>query len=197
MGTNKHLPMKSVFSSLCIFLALLSTDSAAGTSVITQKVTYTGLTTATYTGDVKKLIDGGYLWANGWVKTTTTDRVVQPATGITFTATASGTVVTFGSTFTGTKKTIATAAAKAAIVTAMDSWSTKNNLPRTAFSESGTLGAAGYSAATLFVTTVAAATTPAPTAAPANATSSASGGVQFSQIALSIPVVAMVISKIC
>merc|ERR1711935_498828 len=176
MGTNKHLPMKSVFSSLCIFLALLSTASAAGTSVITQKVTYTGLTTATYTGDVKKLIDGGYLWANGWVKTTTTDRVVQPATGITFTATA---------------------AAKAAIVTAMDSWSTKNNLPRTAFSESGTLGAAGSSAATLFVTTVAAATTPAPTAAPANATSSASGGVQFSQIALSIPVVAMVISKIC
>merc|ERR1711957_972994 len=160
MGTNKHLAMKSVFFSLCIFLGLLS--FAAGTSVLTQKVTYTGLTTAKYTGNEKKIIEGGYLWANGWVKTTTTDKVVQPATGI-----------------------------KAAIIAGQESWGSKNSV----YSDGRCSGVGCTNS--IVVTTVALPTTAAPTAAPANATSSASGGVQFSQIALSIPVVAMVISKIC
>merc|ERR1712166_1699967 len=126
MGTNKHLAMKSVFSALCIFLALLSTASAAGTSVLTQKVTITGLTTAAFTGKEKKLIIGGYLYANLWVDRTTSDGVVKPLTGITYTATASGTVVTFvvtqGSTFTGTKKTILTLAAKSAVSSGFSAW---------------------------------------------------------------------------
>merc|ERR1711935_323450 len=194
MGTNKHLAMKSVSSALCIFLALLSTASAAGTSVLTQKVTISGLTTAKFTGKDKKLIEGGYLYANLWVDRTTTDGVVKPLTGITYTATASATVVTFvvtqGSTFTGTKKTIATLASKSAVGTGVASWGAL---------QGNTLDGNSFAAnpATMDVSAVAAGTTAAPTAAPANATSSASGGVQFSQIALSIPVVAMVISKIC
>merc|ERR1712153_97561 len=193
MGTNKHLAMKSVFFSLCIFLGLLS--FAAGTSVLTQKVTYTGLTTAKYTANEKKIIEGGYLWANGWVKTTTTDKVVQPATGITATSSAVGTVVTFvvtqGSTFVGTKKTVTTTANKAATIAGQESWGNKNGV-----NSDGRCSGVGCTPA-IVVTPVALPTTAAPTAAPANATSSASGGVQFSQIALSIPVVAMVISKIC
>merc|ERR1740117_2577448 len=182
--------MKSVFSALCIFLALLSTASAAGTSVLTQKVTITGLTTAAFTGKEKKLIIGGYLYANLWVDRTTSDGVVKPLTGITYTATASASVVTQGSTFTGTKKTILTLAAKTAVSAGMTAWATANSIGNNAFNPAS-------GPATMTLASVAAGTTAAPTAAPANATSSASGGVQFSQIALSIPVVAMVISKIC
>ena len=89
------------------------------------------------------------------------------------------------------KKTVTTTANKAAIIAGQESWGNKNGV-----NSDGRCSGVGCTPA-IVVTTVALPTTAAPTAAPANATSSASGGVQFSQIALSIPVVAMVISKIC
>merc|ERR1711935_49239 len=202
MGTNKHLSMESVFSSLCIFLALLSTASAAGTSIITQTVNYATLTKALYTGDAEKVIAGGYLQANGWAKGSTTDNKVNLETGISYTATVTDGkvkfVVTQGPTFKGTVKTAKAdqLATVSTLKSNMKDWKAANSNPNTSVYVEG----CGNTCGTIEVQQVnaAVASTPAPTAAPgANSTSSASGGVQFSQIALSIPVVAMVISKIC
>merc|ERR1711935_68861 len=206
MGTNKHLSMESVFSSLCIFLALLSTASAAGTSIITQTVNYATLTKALYTGDAEKVIAGGYLSANVWAKTSTKDNKVNLETGISYTATVTDGkvkfVVTQGSTFKGTVKTAKAdqLASVSKLKTTMRDWKADNSNPNTSVYVEGCTEGVGGNCGTIKVTQVnaAVASTPAPTAAPgANATSSASGGVQFSQIALSIPVVAMAISKIC
>merc|ERR1712166_734738 len=165
MGTNKHLSMKSVFSSLCIFLALLATASATsrtGTVILTQDVTFTGTTNAQYAESnsaTKSVIDIGYAFANGITTGTGVNRALM--TGVTL-DTSSVAVSTNGKAG-GYSMTVPTAA---------------QTSPGTVVSS-----------------------TPAPTAAPTanttNGTSSASGIVQFSQIALSIPVVAMVISKIC
>merc|ERR1712166_470327 len=165
MGTIKHLSMKSVFSSLCIFFALLATaaEAVARTPVtLNQVVTFKAVTKALWTGNLKKTFELGYLKANGYSNNTAL------VTGITYTSTAVAAadaanvkvtfVVTQGATFAGTAVTVNTTANAGQIRTAIGQ--------------------------------VKAATTAAPA-------SSASGVVQFSQIALSIPAVAMVISKIC
>merc|ERR1712195_40341 len=196
MGNNKHLSMKSVFSSLCIFLALLATASASTKGILTQGVTFTGVTKASYTGDLKKMFEYGYAQANQITTGAGATLALKP--GIELTSSASGTTdaaVTFivpaAYTFIGTFLTPVNAASKAALATAYTTVKTGN--------------AALYGAITApteanMNRAEAVASTPVPTAAPTtanstNGTSSASGIGQFSRIALSIPVVAMVISK--
>merc|ERR1711935_286193 len=205
MGTNKHLSMKSVFSSLCIFLALLATASATsrtGTVVLTQDVTFTGTTNAQYTESnsaTKSVIDIGYAFANGITTGTGVNRALSTGVILDTSSVAVSTnvkvtfVMTIKPTFTGTMRTTSNSAIDSALVTAMTDVKTNGKAN------------GGYSmtvpTATQITPGTVVSSTPAPTAAPTanttNATSSASGIVQFSQIALSIPVVAMVISKIC
>merc|ERR1711935_20629 len=204
MGTNKHLSMKSVFSSLCIFLALLATASATsrtGTVVLTQDVTFTGTTNAQYTESnsaTKSVIDIGYAFANGITTGTGVNCALSTGVDLDTSSVAVGNnvkvtfVMTIKPTFTGTMRTTSNSAIDSALVTAMSDVKTNGKaggysmtVPTAAQTDPGTVVSS----------------TPAPTAAPTanttNGTSSASGIVQFSQIALSIPVVAMVISKIC
>merc|ERR1712195_435285 len=196
MGTIKHLSMKSVFSSLCIFLALLATaaDAQARTPVtLNQDVTFKGTTKTLWTGNLKKMFEFGYLKANGY----STDTALK--TGITYTTTAVEAaeaaeappanvkvtfVVTQGATFEGDAVTVTTTATAAQIRTAIDA--VKAATP----ADYGDVDAPG--ADTDVVVGDATIATPADDGA-----SSASGTRQFSQIALSIPVVAMVISKMC
>merc|ERR1712195_226461 len=170
MGTIKHLSMKSVFSSLCIFLALLATAAEAATRTpvtLNQVVTFKDVTKAKWTANLKKTFELGYLKANGY----STDTAL--ITGITYTSTAAADaanvkvtfVVTQGATFEGDAVTVTSTATASQI--------------RTAIGQVKAATADYNDDATVIV--------------PAADT----GVVQFSQIALSIPVVAMVISKIC
>merc|ERR1711935_142016 len=205
MGNNKHLSMKSVFSSLCIFLALLATSAeataAARTKIIlTQDVTFKGVTLAQWTGDLKECYKAGYMNANGFVNVET----AQLVTGITYTttsvaATPENVKVTFVSTqlptFAGTAVTVASTATAAEIKTGIEAIKTAAGNADTPFWQAVETPAA----ATDITAALAVKSTPAAAAAAANATanatSSASCTGQLSLIALSIPVVAMVISK--
>merc|ERR1712195_56744 len=193
MGTIKHLSMKSVFSSLCIFLALLATAAEAATRTpvtLNQVVTFKDVTKAKWTANLKKTFELGYLKANGY----STDTAL--ITGITYTSTAVAAadaanvkvtfVVTQGATFEGTAVTVTSTATASQIRTAIGQ-------VKAATAEYNTDPTVIEPVADTDVVPLTA-TVAVPTAAP---TSSASGVVQFSQIALSIPVVAMVISKIC
>merc|ERR1712195_136652 len=191
MGTTiKHLSMKSVFSSLCIFFALLATaaEAVARTPVtLNQVVTFKAVTKALWTGNLKKTFELGYLKANGYSNNTAL------VTGITYTSTAVAAadaanvkvafVVTQGATFAGTAVTVNTTANAGQIRTAIGQ-------VKAATSAYSAVTVPGADTDIVPLT----ATVAVPTAAPA---SSASGVVQFSQIALSIPAVAMVISNIC
>merc|ERR1740133_71299 len=192
--------MKSVFSSLCIFLALLATAAEAVTArtaiTLTQDVTFIGVTEAQWTGDLKLAYERGYYSANGYNNNDDT----ALATGITATTTAvdaadpANVKVTFvviqGTTFAGeavTVTTLATSSTADRLVTAI-----------TAVKNAGAAADPVVFAGLRLPTAAQITVVPATKSTPADdGASSASGTRQFSQIALSIPVVAMVISKMC
>merc|ERR1740133_726806 len=111
--------MKSVFSSLCIFLALLATaaEAATRTPVTLNQV----VTKAKWTANLKKTFELGYLKANGY----STDTAL--ITGITYTSTAAADaanvkvtfVVTQGATFEGDAVTVTSTATASQIRTAI------------------------------------------------------------------------------
>merc|ERR1712166_935422 len=199
MGNNKHLSMKSVFSSLCIFLALLATsaEATARTKIIlTQDVTFTGVTLAQWTGELKECYKAGYMHANGLVNLQTSALY----TGITYSttsvdATAGNVKVTFVvtqlPTFAGTAVTVASIATAAEIKTGIEEVKTAGGTANpTRFTTVTTPALATDITAALAVKSTPAAAAAAANAT-ANATSSASCTGQLSLIALSIPVVAM------
>merc|ERR1740117_2433568 len=195
--------MKSVFSSLCIFLALLATsaEATARTKIIlTQDVTFTGVTLAQWTGELKECYKAGYMHANSLVNLQTSALY----TGITYSttsvdATAGNVKVTFVvtqlPTFAGTAVTVASIATAAEIKTGIEEVKTAGGTANpTRFTTVTTPALATDITAALAVKSTPAAAAAAANAT-ANATSSASCTGQLSLIALSIPVVAMVISK--
>merc|ERR1712166_1086930 len=199
MGNNKHLSMKSVFSSLCIFLALLATsaEATARTKIIlTQDVTFTDVTLAQWTGELKECYKAGYMKANGYLNLaagTLATGITESTTSVA--ATPANVKVTFVvtqlPTFAGTAVTVASTATAAEIKTGIEEIKTAG-APAKYTTVPTPATAAKITAALAVKSTPAAA---AAANATANATSSASCTGQLSLIALSIPVVAMVISK--
>jgi len=170
-------------------------------ATITQDVAFGDLDATDYTGDTKTGYELGYAKALGLTKTEAGATTVSYKTGVTVDSSASrrGATVTFtvtlGSTFTATPPTatsITNAASKTNIRASILAVKNANGLTLTVPSE------ASITPATAGVVTVTVAPTSAPTTGGTNATpviSAASGIGHFSHIALSIPVVAVVISK--
>merc|ERR1711935_677431 len=218
MGNNKHLSMKFVFSSLCIFLALfciIPRTSAAGPFTYSLTVTFSNLADAAAfnAGDTNSMYPLGM---GTQLAGFTMDKAApapagqkDPAAGLKgccFPNARRGLTVTCtmkaDATFAGTqptpaeKPTAAQIATGIAAVIAAQGASPKITAPTAA---NIVVGAAGTTDVLAQCTTrdaaaAAAAATPAANAT-ANATGSASCTGQFSLVALFIPVVAMVISK--
>merc|ERR1711957_1091020 len=175
MGNNKHLSMKFVFSSLCIFLALfciIPRTSAAGPFTYSLQVTFSNLADAAAfnVGDTNSMYPLGIATQLAGF---TMDKAApaghkDAATGM------KGRVAAQGASPKITAPTAANIVVGAAGTTDV-------------MAQCATRDAAAAAAA-------AAAATPAANAT-ANATGSASCTGQFSLVAFFIPVVAMVISK--
>merc|ERR1712166_1107505 len=85
MGNNKHLSMKFVFSSLCIFLALscITPGTSGATECASGILTFTNLANAeAYNANTKKMYELGFAHANTGF-TTEADGMFKFATGIT------------------------------------------------------------------------------------------------------------------
>merc|ERR1712021_115814 len=113
MGNNKHLSMKFVFSSLCIFLALscITPGTSGATECFSGVLTFTELANAeAYNANTKKMYELGF--AHAYTFTTEEGNMFKLANGVTICSKAAsrrGLAVTFtackGDTFTGADPT--------------------------------------------------------------------------------------------
>jgi len=186
------------------------TCAAAPVTVVTltQVVTFANLTIDDYVGVVQSTYELGYANANNL--TTTTNGVIGYTTGVNVSSSAARRsvsvtfVVTIADSFAGPIPTVSTTAVVdgAAIATGIQAVVTANDVNGSLSTVNVPTGTDVLPAAA----TVALAPTSAPTVTPSSNTpssngttviSSAPGIGHFSHIVLSIPVVAMVISKMC
>jgi len=155
-------------------------DTTAGTTTMTQAVTFSGLFAAQWTGGLKTAGEIGYAKAQGW--TTGAGAAIAIATGFTVTSDAArrAATVTFTSTFRASPAAVT--AAKSAVTAA------SLNANMASVNSAKSLGATIPAAGTITVATAASTTATAP--APAPATVSGASTVTTSIMAMAVAVLA-------